>query len=385
MKSTSPAKSPKSESIFFRILLALPLLGLFLCARKVLGANVSHYLPVLEEAAKTGWIHDGGNLIPLRTTYSSIKGLDGFLSIFVGFFTPALAGLDHSSISGTKLGEFGVLYAPQRLQSITFIADGIGLNAILALESYRRGNSKTLAAIPTLFLLAAQLLGIGQVFPLFYFLTSITLSPTRLTSKNAASIPFHYASTILPALLFGYIIPSIGTFYPSSPLSSRQAWNFIWQFFPIWVAVFHFLFSRLVSSNGSRSTLSSLRLTYASVFLLSSAAYLYVFLVSPVPISQLFFKDISIWDWERAVGSLSEGTAMFLKWDEIFVVLGTTYWVLLNVRDLKRNGRVEASWVWILMVFGGLSVFFGPGAGVVGMWWWREEALSREGVVEKRE
>jgi hypothetical protein len=95
MKSTSLAKSPKSESIFFRILLALPLLGLFLSSRKVLGANVSHYLPVLEEAAKTGWIDDGGNLIPLRTTYSGVKGLDGFLSIFVGFFTPALAGLDH--------------------------------------------------------------------------------------------------------------------------------------------------------------------------------------------------------------------------------------------------------------------------------------------------
>ncbi len=76
---------------------------------------------------------------------------------------------------------------------------------------------------------------------------------------------------------------------------------------------------------------------------------------------------------------------MFLKWDQIFVGLGTAYWVLLNVRDLKRNGRVEASWVWILTVFGGLSVFFGPGAGVVGMWWWREEALSREGAVEKRE
>jgi hypothetical protein len=214
---------------------------------------------------------------------------------------------------------------------------------------------------------------------------SITLSPTRLTSKNAASIPTHYASTILPALLFGYIIPSIGTFYPSSSLSSRQAWNFIWQFFPIWILIFHFLFSRFVSSNGPRSTLSSLRLTYASVFLLSSAAYLYVFLVSPVPFFHLFFKDISIWDWEKAIGSLSEGTAMFLKWDQIFVGLGTAYWVLLNVRDLKRNGRVEASWVWILTVFGGLSVFFGPGAGVVGMWWWREEALSREGAVEKRE
>ena len=95
MKSSTAPIPPKSETFFTRFLFALPLLGLFLFARAVLQANVSHYLPLLEEAAKTGWINDGGNLIPLRTTYSGIEGIDRFLAIFVGFFTPALAGLDH--------------------------------------------------------------------------------------------------------------------------------------------------------------------------------------------------------------------------------------------------------------------------------------------------
>ena len=85
-----------SESIVLRILLSLPLLALFFIARTVLTANVSQYGPLLEVAVKTGRIDDGGKLIPLRKHYSGFEGLDNFLAILVGFFTPALAGLDHS-------------------------------------------------------------------------------------------------------------------------------------------------------------------------------------------------------------------------------------------------------------------------------------------------
>ncbi|KAE9371953.1 hypothetical protein N431DRAFT_407772 [Stipitochalara longipes BDJ] len=385
MKSTTLSSAPKPESIFFRILLALPLLGLFYFARTVLTANVSHYLPLLEEAAKTGWIDDKGRLIELRKTYSGIEELDSFLAIFVGFFTPALAGLDRSSFSGIKLDQWGWLYARQRLQSITFLADVTVLNAILTLESCRRGNSKTLVAIPTIFLLAGQLLGAGQISPLFYFLTYITTSPSRLNTRTNRTVPTHYAKTILPALLLGYIIPSIGSFYPSSPLSSRQGWNYIWQFFPIWIPAFHFLFSRFISNKGPGSEIASLRLAYALVFLVSTSAYLYVFSVSPGPFSQLFFKNISVWDWDTAFISISENTAMFLKWDEIFIVLGTAYWMMLNVRDLKREGRIEASWVSILAVFGVVSALCGPGAGMAVIWWWREEALSGADLEGKRE
>jgi hypothetical protein len=96
MKSTTASNSPKGESIWRRVLLALPLLGLFFTARTVLTANVSQYLPLIEEAAITGFIDNGGQQVPLRKVYTGLEGLDDFLLVFVGFFTPALAGLDHS-------------------------------------------------------------------------------------------------------------------------------------------------------------------------------------------------------------------------------------------------------------------------------------------------
>jgi hypothetical protein len=79
----------------------------------------------------------------------------------VSFFTPALAGLGHRGFdpyrrftalifSGTinsvfTLGQHGSLYAPQRLQTITFLADVTCLNAIVAIESCRRGNPMIVA------------------------------------------------------------------------------------------------------------------------------------------------------------------------------------------------------------------------------------------------
>ena len=164
MKSTTTSNSPRGESIWRRVLLALPLLALFFIARTVLTANVSKYLHLIEETVRTGFIDNGGQQVPLRKVYTGLEGLDNFLAIFVAFFTPALAGLDHSkhhnllgiqashlyspaSTPGPKLDEYGILYAPQRLQTITLIADFATLNVILALESCRRGNSKTIASM----------------------------------------------------------------------------------------------------------------------------------------------------------------------------------------------------------------------------------------------
>jgi len=52
-----------------------------------------------------------------------------------------------ASIPGALLGGFGMLYKPQRLQSITFLADYTVLTAIFTLESHRLGNARTLAAM----------------------------------------------------------------------------------------------------------------------------------------------------------------------------------------------------------------------------------------------
>jgi hypothetical protein len=130
------------------------------------------------------------------------------------------------------------------------------------------------------------------------------------------------------------------------------------------------------STTNEENSLPSLRLTYAALFLLSAGTYIYIFSVTPVPFSQIFFSDINFFTWDKEVSGVAEGTALFLKWDEIFIVLGAAYWILLHFADLKREGRVKAGWGSILAAFVGVGVVCGPGAGMAVMWWWREEALA---------
>lgn len=73
---------------------------------------------------------------------------------------------------------------------------------------------------------------------------------------------------------------------------------------------------------------------------------------------------------------------MFLKYDEVFCFGSAAIWVLLCFWDLKREGRLTAGWAKVLVVFGGMSLGLGPGAGLVGMWGWREDILARPGLGE---
>jgi hypothetical protein len=98
-------KPSEKESLWQRFLWALPLLGISFAARTVLNANVARLLPGMENAGRTGWLEDGNLKVPVKMVYTGIEGLDGFLAVFVAFFTPALAGLtEHREISPRGLG-----------------------------------------------------------------------------------------------------------------------------------------------------------------------------------------------------------------------------------------------------------------------------------------
>jgi len=142
------------------------------------------------------------------------------------------------------LGQYNSLYAQQRLQTTNFLADLICLNAIIAIESCRRGNSMTIASMfvhlvliyssprkltrdrSFAFGLAMQLLGGGQIVPLSLFLQYITLPPSKYTLRSSGLLPTRYAKTLLPTLVGGYIIPTLCALSPTSSPDTKQTWNF---------------------------------------------------------------------------------------------------------------------------------------------------------------
>lgn len=117
------------ESLLKRAAYGLPLLAAAYGGRNTMGPIFAQMSPLLQASAKTGETIIGGGLTSVVTKFYGVGWLDKLLATLVTAFTPSLAGVD----------------AAHRSQMITFLADLAPLQAIMTIESLRRGNSFTAA------------------------------------------------------------------------------------------------------------------------------------------------------------------------------------------------------------------------------------------------
>ncbi|KAK0121847.1 hypothetical protein ONS95_010127 [Cadophora gregata] len=389
MPSNTKYGMKKDEAVWKRAFFAMPLLGLFILARQVMTVELGGKLgPLFEEALAAGAVKDGASIVSLRKVYTGWEPLDTFILPLIVAFTPSMAGFGGAGLKKKNVGGGVVdLYAPQRMQAITFLTDFFALNAIWMIESCRQGNVFTFARISNVFLFMAQLFGIGVVAPLYCFLHFVLIPSTKFHAADSRHVPLHFAKTILPTLILGYAVAGIGMYWPTSPISTLQGWNFAWQPFPIYLAIFHRILRSFFSNtekedrvNNHKADLFHLRLIYVTVAFLSSTAWIYTVFTSPTPLYQVFLSGIT----NRAVqfNTVEEGMRMFLKYDEAFCFGSAPIWVLLCFRDLKREGRLTAGWAKILGFYSAVTLTLGPGTGLVFMWGWREDVLAKPRLKE---
>jgi len=96
MKTSEKPPVIREESLWWRGLWALPLFGIFLAARTILGASVSKWLPIVEEAARTGWVEDVSGSVPVKMR--SVLGLLAALTMLLtssAAFAGQFLGIDY--------------------------------------------------------------------------------------------------------------------------------------------------------------------------------------------------------------------------------------------------------------------------------------------------
>jgi hypothetical protein len=74
----------------------------------------------------------------------------------------------------------------------------------------------------------------------------------------------------------------------------------------------------------------------------------------------------------------------FLKYDYLSAFVSGGFWILLSFWDLRKDGRLHASWMKILSIMGVVTVLFGPGTMMAVVWAWREEILARSFIDHQR-
>ncbi|OAX79561.1 hypothetical protein ACJ72_06119 [Emergomyces africanus] len=263
--------------------------------------------------------------------------------------------------------------------------------AIYTIESVRKRNSFNLLTF-TSFWAIYQVLGIAVVGPIYYAAYVLSSSNMKYWWPVFRQVPTSYAKTLLPALLLGYLLPTILLFqeYPNHRLA--EAMIIIWLPAPIYVNILLKLFSTIYAkvypdsprtppASKPMPDIPSLKVVYVSSF--SVAALIHIFTLSVVLSPR--YPDLSlakIFVPHFISGYLqfsSESEGIRALWLANFWVfwIATMVWCVLAVWDMNRIGRARVSLrVAVVIIVLGV-VALGPGATIATVWYWREEKMAK--------
>ncbi|KAJ0116051.1 hypothetical protein J7T55_004996 [Diaporthe amygdali] len=292
---------------------------------------------------------------------------------------------------------------------------------IWIIESYRAGNKGTLISLPMIPLFVMQIQGIFRMAPLYTMLAvfeGFDLSPGRFVRPAVAK-------ALIPALMLGYILPTILMLLPTSNVPVLQTYCAIWQPSPAFVTVLVSVFSRVISwwdrlseQNDKKDDkaieekqktkadqkkqqqpenydlpmeesleryknpdLPILQTAYSVLFWLQAIAHIstaiYTYFHPDLTIKELFFglKDPFAADW--GLTDPVDAMMAFLQYDMAVSCAALLAYELFSILKLRQMGYVttpHAALAVLGVAAGQLTV--GPGATWAALWSWREDVLA---------
>ncbi|KAL2015409.1 hypothetical protein VTK56DRAFT_5533 [Thermocarpiscus australiensis] len=361
----------KKESKLKRMLCALPILALSLAALLIMDATPSlRWAKALRDSGRLE-LESGGS-IPIVCDFYHVRGLDDLISLLNTYFFPSMYGYDPAS----------------RRQVISFLTDGTVLLTIWMFESVRRANLLTIMQWPNLFALLGQLLGLGVAGPLYCFLHYVLSPLENFSALDQRLTRLRWARAALPAVLLGYTLPCYLTLLwpapagaPPQQTTTRQLFLFVWQLYPLYVALALWAVSRLFRDTTptdklyrTRRDLPVMRWYVGAASALSAAVWLWAWAAGPgYGIRGVFVPGAVPRD---VLPSLTEFTRQFLRWDELFGFGSHLLWLAYLFWDLRSAGMLREGWLRVV-VMGIVSLLLvGPGATLGLGWLFREHILA---------
>ncbi|KAG0158292.1 hypothetical protein PDIDSM_5805 [Penicillium digitatum] len=315
---------------------------------------------------------------PLRRVYTGVGPVDLVLKVLVTMFLPAVS--DFST-------------PEQPLQFLYFLAWTMPIFAIWTVEGFRPRNKWTLLGTPSLWAVLYQLHGFGLIAPLYVSSSTYISSGIAYFSPSTRSLPESTARAVLPALMLGFVVPTIMLFLPlADALNMRQVFIALWQPAPVYVVILTRMFSCVFKSTGSSSpakndgaaaqTKSNRDIPYLqTLFAVAggiSACFHVALLLSWAALGTKFITKACIpSEAFPQVAKIANGVFIFFQNDFLLATTATLLWCLASVWDLYRIGVSNVSWQVALasLILGSFAI--GPGATVAAVWYWREEVMSR--------
>ena len=225
--------------------------------------------------------------------------------------------------------------------------------------------------------MVAQLLGVGTIAPLFYFLHyTFSLPAEKMLRLPASSITPVHPGTILTLVFLTTHLPTT-LMYISPQAQTRHYWTWVWQMYPVWFYVIHLILSNL-SSQHERLALRTARLSIPLSLVAASSAIVWLHLLSscPFPIHSVLFPGLATQQ------TLGPSLRRLFHVDELCAILATFIWFALEFLDIWQTKKELISNAQLPIPFQVIVAIvafclLGPGATFLGLWAWRENILSR--------
>jgi hypothetical protein len=197
-------------------------------------------------------------------------------------------------------------------------------------------------------------------------------------------IPVAIAKSIVPAILIGYVFPTMSIFVSAIPPTIKQDLILAWQFAALLVSALVLAFSKAsgpaeldpVFDVYSLRDVPHLVRGYQLMFTFS-LAYHGLFVAAAV--LSLGHPVLSIARLCLPYYGGSEADPLFslLKLDLAFAALACLLYGIYSVYELRYKGLITPLYAFqVSAMFLGAQVVVGPGAALVGLWWWRELQLA---------
>ncbi|KAG9125079.1 hypothetical protein FRC07_009044 [Ceratobasidium sp. 392] len=243
----------------------------------------------------------------------------------------------------------------------------LGPAVVLPTIEMRRAGYRTPVTLACMLILGAlyQNYSGAVILPLWWMLHLL------LSGQQTVPLHPHYAEATFVGYLLGYLVISVAmTVYQTNVLVG------VWQLFPACVVLVQALYLGYLRSRVDdvpECPYEVLQLIHVTNFCWSAITHTYTLFQafrSPAPLDSLkhsFYPNFS----PVSLAPAPSFTQQFLKWDILFIVGSTLFAGILLLRGARAK-LLAVGW------FISGSLCFGLGAGLSGVWMWREKVLEED-------
>ncbi|KAI0108381.1 hypothetical protein F4814DRAFT_55859 [Daldinia grandis] len=358
-KPIVPQTRRPSSGLFALVFAALSVLFTWLMrVESILNGVPKNFHVVLEEGR-----FDNGT--PVEISYTGIKVVDEMVKFLVVAFLEGTAGWD-----------VGV-----RVQQAYFLLQWFAVVCVWGVEANRRRNAWKAISFAGFTAFVYQLMGAAVIAPLYY-LGYVVTSRRDGYYFQGRELSVGHAASLLPAVIIGYLIPTIAMYYPQGDVKTVQYLTALWQPTPVFasvlISIFSFLGPSSPTSVAKDGDVKHLKRAYLIIGLITTVAHvatLYTCLTSDDPrlsLSYVFLPNRTTWKDSMGLG------LHYIFQIDFFGAFGSTLlWCWLAVYDVLRilGKPTTMDLIKTVLGIGFVTIVAGPGTATISVWSWREDRL----------